>query len=467
MKIRFIGFLILISAFLTLFLACKSSKVEKENSDEGLLVENDYTGWGSGPSKVVSYDSGIVGVQSKIKKGTFLINVRGESGKKVPVLSTVNESTSSSFYLKFNNKIIKLQGDGNISSEALRKENRLEIAYKIPKTADVTLTFEGLSSVAERETDMLKVCVKVENTYGKLAEYSLKAILDTVLGESERNHFYTYGNTPVNSEVVYRTMKKQKWVISKNKNYAIQILLDGADITVPECVMLSAFNTLNSRIWEPSVNSNKSFDNVLSYNNSAVGINWASVKLEAGQSFSVIFYLAFGVDGATPQGEAFISPKTVDRNSEPVVPAFMDAEKLSDNTAEGTNEAVPDENSDFVPESYAEPVLQPENSAQSQKPAQNQKSENSDSLYDSNKILPEPSVSKDGNSKIYPSAAVKNNSKLRYDVNSLSREQLTPGYVQTLLDRIIALEEDGTGHNQDEILQLNAELDAILSVLRQ
>ena len=49
----------------------------------------------------------------------------------------------------------------------------------------------------------------------------------------------------------------------------------------------------------------------------------------------------------------------------------------------------------------------------------------------------------------------------------MSKEQLTPEYIQALLDRIAALEEDSPTLNRQELLQLNAELDAILNYLRQ
>ena len=59
------------------------------------------------------------------------------------------------------------------------------------------------------------------------------------------------------------------------------------------------------------------------------------------------------------------------------------------------------------------------------------------------------------------------NPQVKFDVTSLSTEQLTTEYIQNLLDKIANLEQSGTALNRTELLQLNAELDAILSVLRQ
>ena len=57
--------------------------------------------------------------------------------------------------------------------------------------------------------------------------------------------------------------------------------------------------------------------------------------------------------------------------------------------------------------------------------------------------------------------------KVEFNVNNISREKLTPQYVDKLLKRITELEEDSSSANREEILLLNAELDYILSVLRK
>ena len=54
-----------------------------------------------------------------------------------------------------------------------------------------------------------------------------------------------------------------------------------------------------------------------------------------------------------------------------------------------------------------------------------------------------------------------------FTVKKLGKEQLSPEYVQALLDKIASLEENKPDINREELLQLNAELDAILEALRQ
>ena len=54
-----------------------------------------------------------------------------------------------------------------------------------------------------------------------------------------------------------------------------------------------------------------------------------------------------------------------------------------------------------------------------------------------------------------------------FNVDTIGPEKLDPSYVQALLDKINSLESDASSVDREEILQLNAELDAIMNKLRQ
>jgi hypothetical protein len=162
--------------------------------------------------------------------------------------------------------------------------------------------------------------------------------------------------------------------------------------------------------------SYRQFDSVYSYNNSAVAVVWPEFKLNPNESGKCVFYLAFATDYENPQGEKYLFPQSEDESEPEVVltntPAAED--KISTRTIEP----------------YSEPEYQA--------PAKNKIQK-----------VTLPPVQK----------------KKKPNVNQFSNQQLTPEYVQNLLDRIIALEEDDATLNRAEIFQLNAELDAILEVL--
>lgn len=56
---------------------------------------------------------------------------------------------------------------------------------------------------------------------------------------------------------------------------------------------------------------------------------------------------------------------------------------------------------------------------------------------------------------------------VKFDVATLSREKLSQEYVAGLIERIANLEDSGENVDREELLMLNAELDAILEILRQ
>jgi hypothetical protein len=64
-------------------------------------------------------------------------------------------------------------------------------------------------------------------------------------------------------------------------------------------------------------------------------------------------------------------------------------------------------------------------------------------------------------------APVEPRPEVEFTVESIKDEQLDPAYIQRLIDKINSLESNDTTIDRQELLRLNAELDAILQKLRQ
>ena len=171
----------------------------------------------------------------------------------------------------------------------------------------------------------------------------------------------------------------------------------------------------------------RAFDTVLSYNNSAVCAIWNPLKLAVGESGKVVFYLAFAVDGAKPDGEKVI---------------YADSNALQDDLASRSSvEVVTDariEKGYSLVKEVEEPVT----------PV--------------TETVPEKTSAKTPVTKVSADPT-----SVDYYLQNINPEHLTTEYIQALLDRIAALEEDSPSLNRQELLQLNAELDAILTYLRQ
>lgn len=375
--------------------SCGSTKVD-EQSDKVPRQNKNYLGWVDSTSKDVVYKDGIINLRVKQNLGTFNIGVINEDKKVIPTLSTAEEFTTSSMYLKTSKKMYALRNDGNIKTSASRTTNGISLNFFLDRKFDFTVNFDIIKSSEFVQSDMIKVTYIVTNLGPKREDFSLKTIFDTVLGETDNSHFYTSEKLPINNEVLYRTMQNQKWFVSKNKNASMQFILSGADITPPQLVALANYSTFNQNSWEPDVLSTRAFNTVLSYNNSAVGICWPSEKIEQNESYKKVFYLAFAIDGSIPVGHEYV-----------------------------LNQKSQDENLDLMIDLNS-----------------NNKVKESVKVFVSDKSL-------DETTKI-----------------NLSKEQLTPEYIQNLIDKITELEKDTSNVKMEEINILNKELDDILSALR-
>ena len=403
----------------------KDSKKSKDKKSSKTSEEKgNYTGWIKSKGKDITETFGIMQLKTHAKFGSYTISLLNDKNKYVPVLSASNEFTTNAFYLKNSRKTYCLTSDTSIKNQIQKKEDGLSILYTVPDVADVSVDFKCMATEKKGSYNMLKVTMTVTNKSKRNDEFHLKSILDTTLGEADDFHFYTWEGVPVKNEVLYRTLQNQKWFVSKNNSAAMQFFYSGADCTVPALVALANYSTLEKNIWEPDMASFRAFDTVLSYNNSAVCAVWNPLKLAVNESGKVIFYLAFAVDGIKPNGENVIFDKTAPKLKP--VEAAPAVEVIKDAAISGGYSLV----EDLGDEEMVSDV-----------------SENSENLKNPETPAAVPTVD--------------------FYIQNMTNEQLTPEYIQALLDRIAALEEDSPLLNRQELLQLNAELDAILTYLRQ
>jgi len=381
-----------------------------------------YTGWIKASKKNITERFGKVQLKIKSGIGSFTIAALNEKEKAVPVLSTANEYITNAFYLKTSKKVYNLVTDSGIRSSAKRTTDGAVINYDIPSVAQLSVGFSCFASDKKKDIDMVKVTVTVKNTSQRNDDYSIKAVLDTVLGEAAAYHFYTYDDVPVKNEVLYRTLQNQKWFVSKNVNAAMQLFFTGADCTTPELVALANYSTLEKNSWEPDMLSYRVFDTVLSYNNSAVCAVWKPLKLAPSESGKVVFYIAVSGDGKPANGEKYVYSKEYKDAAAETKTAAAPGPTI---ITSYTTEEIPD--TPAIVEGVTEIAEEADNTPQTPSEI--------------------PSVD--------------------FYIKNMSKEQLSPEYIQALLDRIASLEEDSSSLNRQELLQLNAELDAILTYLRQ
>ncbi|MCI5523292.1 MAG: hypothetical protein MR449_04065 [Spirochaetia bacterium] len=404
----------------------KLTKEEKAALKERERQKKDsYTGWVYIPEKDFAITKDDIKIVMNGKTGAFGLYAIPEKGNPVPLISNFDDYSSTFFSVMVGKKEYRLNRENGVKSEARRTPYGAQMAYTISNQAQIVVDFSFLPSIAtSTRVDMLRVTVYTINLGKKTESFALKAVFDTVLGENTTTHFSTAAHSRINSEMQFLSMDDELWIRSSNEFAAIQFLFNGKGITSPNYVTLANKDTLALPNWIPYAQENKSFSSVISYNNSALGVNWKSVYLDPMKTDVTTFYISVAIDSNEPAGRKFIqalaegktalSPRLPEQKvttTVPPEPSQVDSSSLD--TPYRTNMPVVPEESDVPQSSYVPEKI----------PSQIE--------------TPVP----------------------------VTPEQLDMKYIQRLLDHIAELENNEDNVNREEIRALNAELDSILMIL--
>ncbi len=401
--------------------------------------KKNYTGWISSSLRAITGVYGNVKLYANPKKGTFAISVLNEDEKAINVLSSSNEYTTTSFYLQAGRKVFKLCDDSSVDAAVKKTEKGLRLRYTIERNAVVIIDFECFSSKEGYAQDSVKITGAIVSIAKKKTDFALKLVFDTVLGETDRHHFYNSLNQPVKGEVIYHTMEDEKYFTSKNAKASMQMIFAGADASPVQSVILANFTTLDTKKWEPDMTNFRSFDTVLSYNNSAVGVFWPKTSLEPDGEKDFVFYISMATGSDVPGGADFILAEAQDE---------LEDEEQDEQAAEAKTPAEePVQNIQAVKEETPKPAEKPAETA----PAVTEPVKTQEEPQSVQTIKEEPAPEE----KTEPVTAPA----------KIGDDRLSYDYIQRLLDRIEELEEGDPDLNKAEINALNAELDAILTIL--
>ena len=396
-----------------------SSKTKKTSKNKG----NPFS------QKKINHTVGNIKLYLNGKLGTYNISVLDDKAVAYNVLETYDECTSSFFSLLIGTKEYKLSDKTGISVAARSTENGGQLLYSVQKLANVIVDFTCIKSEPQKAEDIVQVTVSVQNITKRLEAYGIKAVLDTVLGERFSAHFYDKEKL-INYELQVKNFDDLKSISSRNSKAAMEVLFACADASLPEVFSLANKDVFTLSGWIPPCGDGKPFDSVFSYNNSAVGLNWSSVKVNPEESFSVKFYIALSTDGRPSPGEEFV--KLYEKKQE----ELKEAERLEQ-------------------ERKADDDVQSKNGAENNNVYKNIVSSESESV----KKVPKPSVQmekKTQNSSLPEEKSLK----------PVSKSQLDPVYIQKLIDKIEKLDPNST-LERSEFLLLNDELDSIIEALEK
>jgi hypothetical protein len=364
-----------------------------------------------------SVGQGYVRLDIDGSQGTFrLYGIDPDTGRRTAVFATRDASSATFFALKIGRSVYRLNRSYGIRCRTRRTDNSAEMIYTISNLAEVTVNFTIMSSTGTPglPDDMVRVTITPKNTGTSGKNFALRGVFDTILGEVPASDFSTAGIRGIHTEMQFTSMKNDRWIISGDGNTAVQFLLCGRDITEPEIVTMANKDIISSAEWAVNYVPGRVYSSILSYNNSALDISWGKNLINPGESQPVIFYMVLGTGGRSPKGDDFLEEwKSKKTDEKPAVPVSVPVEQ----------QVLP--------------------------------------------VVPPPTVKPDQAESTAADTRTVQKADVPFDVSKIKKEQLDPEYVQRLIQQINDLETEGGTIDKDRIRQLNAELDAILNILRQ
>lgn len=405
----------------------EEKKARKEREKLARKQRTDqYTGWVYIPERNFTITNDDIRIEMKGSNGSFGLYAMNEKGSPVPLIVNYESFSSTFVAVRIGRKIYRLNRENGVKSEARRTPYGAQMAYTIPKQAQIVVDFSFLPSIAtSSRVDMVRVTIYTINLGKDTQSFATKAVFDTVLGENSFTHFSTAARSRIDTEMQFLTMADEKWIRSESEKAAVQFLLDGKGITRPQYVTLSSKDALSGALWVPQVQDNKSFNSVVSYNNSALGLNWRTAYLDPLKTDVLTFYISVATDGEEPAGHGFLASLEAGKTAL--------AAKLPPLVRTTDVPARPD----TVPESALF------------------------TAYRENL----PVISEDRED--FESGPLARKGMTGYGPYDPSSELPGHEYIQNLLDTIAALKNDDDAIDQAEIDRLNAELDQILVRLQQ
>ncbi|MBP5438291.1 MAG: hypothetical protein J6Y30_09955 [Treponema sp.] len=438
--------------------------------DEPSYNVDDYTGWAYKKDSSFSVSEGKLKLSVKQGTGSFCIYAINEKGSEIPLLSAYDSFSSNHFGVRIGKHEYNLNRESGVVCQSRRTPYGAQLAYTIKKQGIVVIDFTFMPSDSSSSVaDVLRVSAYLVNLGKKKQTFSLKGMFDTVLGEPSGNHFMTATSDHIDKEMQFDTMEEEKWICSSNGDTSVQFLLKGKGINPTHEVTLSNKDTLSKNSWVPSVKTSRSFNSVLSYNNSALCVNWPEIQLEKNDSKVITFYISVGTDTEAPAGDEFLlaleEGRTVLHECEP-----KDFSDLFAGVEEEKKVKKPRKDAlgakwwVGMPNiaSYYEEEEEDEEGLDSDAYSQASKASAENAPLESAKTAKESNSSSNSKKK----ASNSKSSKAKDEPIVITEEQLDTKYIHNLINYIKSLENDSELIDQEELNRLNKELDAILEKIR-
>ena len=361
----------------------------------------------------VPYNSGVL---------LYYSDPNDKAYAKVPVIDTLDYANSSYIGIAVDKRFYNVHNTSGITYSYSNDGDTLTINYQIKK--QILLSVEYTIS----SKNILSIKYHVKNIDSDAHSVMLKSVFDTIFEEFNGGFYSTESKKKIKSEYIISDFDRHQYIESSNKVVSIRFLLDENFSKYAYKAVVAAKPYFESDIFEGRFVEGRGFNTVLSYNNSAIGFFFKTLKLNAGEEKTFVQRILFSKT-------EFAFPDDLDE--EPEQNVFVDGESDSENeTQSAVTKFVPVDNAaDYKPGV----------------PSAVEEDDEEETVDVKTEVKTPVSVSK----------PEQNNAVTEARRNALKKE------ASSLIDRIEKLDDDGANTDQAEVMRLQAQLDQILRQLKE
>ncbi|HOF11941.1 MAG TPA: hypothetical protein PK248_04410 [Treponemataceae bacterium] len=330
--------------------------------------------------------------------------IDAQTEKMIPVFDTIDASSNNRFYLQTDLMMYSLTKSSGVIGSQQFTENGFQVLYEITDLATILFDYVFSASPGRNTDDFDLLSLSVQIV--NKAKKTQNFALKAVFDTHLGEKTQTHFSTQL--EPIIKTEMNFSRLVEeawiKSSDGLRSIQFNFPEsVSFPSFARLANKDFVLAQTWDMNGVAGRSFNSVYSYNNSAIALYWAAQKTDPERKAFFQLSLSFAQDSLNPYR---------------VVTAKVENQKISEPTLEkpSLDTAIIEEKSGLE-EPLDDLSVQAEN----------------------------------------PYAYTK----------SITSEQLDKAYIEALLAKIEALENDDTSLDRTELLKLNAELDAILEFLRK
>ena len=279
--------------------------------------------------------SRVLHVDLHKKTGTFNVYAKPEEGFEIPLLATPDLSSSSAFLLKLDERVYDLGKSKQVAREVRAYDGGAQIVYLLEDQVRFIADFSLVAAKSAYDSDIVRVRLHAINLGILSHSLDVKALFDTVCGESSSIHFTTENHSKIRYEQQFSwaDMQRERTVVSSNGTTSFQFVFDGVGVTPVEAVSFANIDEFYKNDWNSGVRKGRSFSNIRGYDDSAIMVDWNEFVLEPDERAEITFFIAVSVNDAPLRGLSYVDglieleepvappPKKVEQKEEPLPPA--------------------------------------------------------------------------------------------------------------------------------------------------